>query len=167
MNAPAQVCTGLTEFERRLLDAYQRGFPLSKTPYADMARELGSDEKSVLEALQRLQAQGVISRIGAVVKPRTLGASALAAMTVPAKRLEEVAAIVSGYPEVNHNYERENALNLWFVAAANLWFVAAAPDEARLAALFDEIETRTGLRVLRMPMIEDYHIDLGFKLRWA
>lgn len=159
MNAPAQICTGLTEFERRLLDAYQRGFPLSETPYADMARELGSDEESVLAALERLQAQGVISRVGVVVRPRSLGASALAAMTVPARRLEEVAVIVSAYPEVNHNYERENALNLWFVATA--------PDEGRLAALFDEIETRTGLRVLRLPMIEDYHIDLGFKLQWA
>jgi len=159
MNAPAQVRAGLTEFERQLLDAYQRGFPLSETPYADIARELGSDEPSVLAALERLQAQGVISRVGVVVRPRTLGASALAAMTVPAERLEEVATIVSAYPEVNHNYEREDALNLWFVAAA--------PNEDRLTALFDDIETRTGLAVLRMPMIEDYHIDLGFKLQWV
>ena len=80
-------------------------------------------------------------------------------MAVPAKRLEAVAALVSAYPEVNHNYEREDPLNLWFVAVA--------PDETRLAALFDEIEARTDLRVLRLPMIEDYHIDLGFKLKWA
>jgi DNA-binding Lrp family transcriptional regulator len=159
MNAKAEIRSALTDLERRLMDAYQRGFPLSPTPYADMARALGTDEAGVLAALERLQAQGIISRVGVVVKPRTLGASALAAMAVPAKRLEEVAALVSVYPEVNHNYEREDPLNLWFVAVA--------PDETRLAALFDEIETRTGLRVLRLPMIEDYHIDLGFKLKWA
>jgi DNA-binding Lrp family transcriptional regulator len=159
MNAKAEILAALTELERRLMDAYQRGLPLSPTPYADMARALGTDEASVLAALERLQAQGTISRVGVVVKPRTLGAGALAAMAVPAKRLEEVAALVSAYPEVNHNYEREDPLNLWFVAVA--------PDETRLAALFDEIETRTGLRVLRLPMIEDYHIDLGFKLKWA
>ena len=159
MNTKAEIRAALTEFERRLLDAYQRGFPLSPTPYADMARALGADEASVLAALERLQAQGIISRVGVVVKPRTLGASALAAMAVPAKRLEAVAALVSAYPEVNHNYEREDPLNLWFVAVA--------PDETRLAALFDEIEARTDLRVLRLPMIEDYHIDLGFKLKWA
>jgi len=159
MSTKAEIRAALTEFERRLLDAYQRGFPLSPTPYAEMARALGTDEPSVLAALERLQAQGIISRVGVVVKPRTLGASALAAMAVPAKRLEAVAALVSAYPEVNHNYEREDPLNLWFVAVA--------PDETRLAALFDEIEARTDLRVLRLPMIEDYHIDLGFKLKWA
>lgn len=159
MNAKAETGAGLTELERRLLDAYQRGFPTSATPYADVARELGTDEASVLSALERLAAQGIISRVGVVVKPRTIGASALAAMAVPAKRLEDVAAVVSAYPEVNHNYERENPLNLWFVAVAT--------DEIRLAAVFDEIEARTGLRVQRLPMIEDYHIDLGFKLQWA
>lgn len=159
MNVRAETCAVLTELERRLLDAYQRGFPLSPTPYADMARALGTDEPSVLAALERLQTQGVISRVGVVVKPRTLGASALAAMAVPEERLEEVAALVNAYPEVNHNYEREDPLNLWFVAAA--------VDATRLAALFDEIEARTGLRVARLPMIEDYHIDLGFKLKWA
>ncbi len=102
---------------------------------------------------------GTISRIGAVLKPRAVGASTLAAMAVPAERLDEVAALVSGYREVNHNYEREHELNLWFVATAF--------SERHLEAVLDDIETRTGLTVQRLPMIEDYHIDLGFKLKWA
>lgn len=149
----------LTELERRLLDCYQRDFPLTSTPYADIARRLGADEAEVLAALERLQAMGTISRIGAVLKPRAVGASTLAAMAVPAERLDEVAALVSGYREVNHNYEREHQLNLWFVATAF--------SERHLAAVLDDIETRTGLTVQRLPMIEDYHIDLGFKLKWA
>lgn len=149
----------LTELERRLLDCYQRDFPLTSTPYADIARRLGADEAAVLAALERLQAMGTISRIGAVLKPRAVGASTLAAMAVPAERLDEVAALVSGYREVNHNYEREHELNLWFVATAF--------SERHLAAVLDDIETRTGLTVQRLPMIEDYHIDLGFKLKWA
>ncbi len=149
----------LTELERRLLDCYQRDFPLTSTPYADIARRFGADEAAVLAALERLQAMGTISRIGAVLKPRAVGASTLAAMAVPAERLDEVAALVSGYREVNHNYEREHELNLWFVATAF--------SERHLAAVLDDIETRTGLTVQRLPMIEDYHIDLGFKLKWA
>jgi len=159
MNTRAETGVALKELERQLLDAYQRGFPLSPTPYADIACELGTDEATILAMIERLQAQGVISRVGVVVKPRTIGASALAAMAVPADRLEAVAALVSAYPEVNHNYERENRLNLWFVAAA--------PDEVQLTAVFDEIARRTGIEVQRLPMIEDYHIDLGFKLQWA
>lgn len=159
MSASQKTRVPLTAFERRLLDAYQRGFPLSPTPYADMARHLNVSETDVLDALRRLMAAGVVSRVGTVLKPRALGASALAAMAVPAEQLEEVAAIVNSYDEVNHNYERENALNLWFVAAA--------PNEERLRQVFDEIEQRTGFTVQRLPMIEDYHIDLGFKLQWA
>lgn len=149
----------LTAFERRLLDPYQRDFPLSPTPYADIAAELGVTEADVLETLKRLAAMGAISRIGAVVKPRALGASTLAAMAVPPARLEEIAALVSTYGEVNHNYEREHVVNLWFVVTA--------PGKARLAAVLDDIEERTGFTVHRLPMIEDYHIDLGFTLQWA
>jgi DNA-binding Lrp family transcriptional regulator len=124
-----------------------------------MALALGVGEDEVLAALAHLKASGAISRVGAVIRPNTVGVSTLAAMAVPAARLEEVAVLVSGYPEVNHNYEREHRLNLWFVAAA--------PDAARLAAVLDDIGARTGLEVLAFPMLADYHIDLGFDLRWT
>lgn len=158
MSGGAGACE-LSPLERRLLDGWQRGFPLTARPYAAIARELGTTEAEVLAALGRLTAAGVIGRVGAVLRPRALGASTLAAMAVPAERLEEVAAIVSGHAGVNHNYEREHELNLWFVAAA--------PDERALAAILADIEARTGLGLHRLPMLEDYHVDLGFPLQWS
>lgn len=151
--------TALTDLERRLLNDYQHGFPLSPTPYADMARELGATEQAVLEALARLQENGALSRVGAVLRPNTVGVSTLAAMAVPAERLESVAELVNGYAEVNHNYEREHRLNLWFVATA--------PDAMRLQSVLDDIGARSGIEVLAFPLLEDYHIDLGFELRWT
>jgi DNA-binding Lrp family transcriptional regulator len=147
----------LTQIERRLLNDWQQHFPLSSTPYADMARDLGVTEEEVLQTLTRLQAQGSISRIGAVLRPNTVGVSTLAAMAVPSAELETVAALVSAYPEVNHNYEREHRLNLWFVATA--------PDNARLKQVLDDIVSRSGYEVLPFPLLEDYHIDLGFDLK--
>jgi DNA-binding Lrp family transcriptional regulator len=147
----------LTELDRRLLNDFQQDFPLSPTPYSDMARILGVTEADVLARLEALKKAGAVSRIGAVVRPNTVGVSTLAAMAVPPSILESVATIVSGYTEVNHNYEREHRLNLWFVAAA--------PDAARLQAVLDEIAVRTGHEVLSFPLVEDYHIDLGFDLR--
>lgn len=158
MSALPDKTAQLTDLERRLLDAYQRGFPLTPTPFADIAEALAVQEADVLEAIERLQKQGVISRVGAIIKPRTVGASTLAAIEVPADRLEEVATLVSEYRGVNHNYEREHQLNLWFVATAI--------DDAALATMLLDIENRTGLKVHRLPMIEDYHIDLGFELKW-
>lgn len=144
--------------ERRLLNDFQRGFPLTPAPFADIARDLGITEAEVLKTYARLQEQGVVSRIGAVFRPHQVGDSALAAMAVPPARLKEVADLVSGYTEVNHNYEREHHYNLWFVATA--------PDAASLEAVFADIEKLTNIKVLRLPMLEDYHIDLAFPLNW-
>jgi DNA-binding Lrp family transcriptional regulator len=149
--------TALDDLDRRLLNDFQQDFPLSSTPYADMARRLGVTEEAVLTRLAALKQAGAISRVGAVVRPNTVGVSTLAAMAVPREELETVAAIVNGYAEVNHNYEREHRLNLWFVAAAS--------DAARLQQVLDEIAHRTGHEVLSFPLVEDYHIDLGFDLR--
>jgi DNA-binding Lrp family transcriptional regulator len=147
----------LTDIERRLLNDFQHDFPLSPTPYADMAQTLGVSEAEVLATLARLKDAGAVSRVGAVVRPNTIGASTLAAMAVPADELERVAALVSGFSEVNHNYEREHRLNLWFVVTA--------PDAAHLQQVLDDIAARSGYEVLPFPLLEDYHIDLGFELR--
>lgn len=150
--------TVLDPTARRLLNDFQHDLPLTPTPFADIAERLGVDEQTVLEGLRGLQESGAISRVGPVLQPRRMGASTLAAVAVPPERLEEVAELVNGYTEVNHNYEREHRFNLWFVATA--------PDEEKLAAVLADIERRTGLQVLDLPMIEDYHIDLGFPLQW-
>ncbi len=147
----------LTELDRRLLNDFQQDFPLTPAPYAEMACRLGVTEEEILARLDALRRAGTVSRVGAVVRPNTVGVSTLAAMAVPPEALESVAAIVSGYAEVNHNYEREHRLNLWFVATA--------PDALHLGSVLDEIAGRTGYEVLSFPLVEDYHIDLGFDLR--
>lgn len=141
----------------RLLNDYQRDFPLEPRPYARIGAELGISEDAVLTALRQCRDDGTVSRVGAVVRPNAVGVSTLAAMAVPGVRLHEVAAIVSARLEVNHNYEREHELNLWFVATA--------PDAAQLAACLAAIERDSGLTVVRLPLEADYHIDLGFALQ--
>jgi siroheme decarboxylase len=142
--------------EFRLLNEFQRNFPLSDRPFAEIAERLGSDEATVLSTLQRLQQEGAISRIGAVFAPRSIGASTLAALAVPPGRLDDVAAQVSAHAGVNHNYEREHRYNLWFVATA--------ADEAALALLLADIHAQTGLPPIALPLVEEFHIDLGFDL---
>ena len=148
-----------SSLEQRLLNEYQRTIPLTPTPWADIAATLGVYETTVLETLQRLQTEGVISRVGAVFHPNRVGASTLAALAVPETRLEAVAAIVSEYAEVNHNYEREHEFNLWFVAVAD--------DETRLQRVLAEIEARSGCPLLDLPLEQEFYIDLGFDLKWT
>ncbi len=148
-----------SKLEQRLLNDFQHGLPLSPTPYAELARQLGVYETTVLENLRRLQTEGVISRVGAVFRPNRVGVSTLAAMAVPDEELKTVAALVSDFTEVNHNYERDHHFNLWFV-------VVAADDES-LQATLGQIEKTCGYEVMDLPMQGDYFIDLGFDLRWT
>lgn len=151
--------TGYTTLEKNLLDGFQRDFPLVSRPFQAIAERLGVGEDDVIETLKRLKAEGAVSRVGAVVRPNKAGASTLAAMRVPAERLDEVAERVSAYPEVNHNYRRDHAINLWFVVAA--------PSRARLDQVLSEIKAQSGLPVFDLPMLAEYHIDLGFDLAWS
>ena len=146
----------LDALDRRLLDEFQRDFPMVPAPYAEIGRRVGVAEDEVLARLDRLASNGCISRIGPVLATNRAGASTLAAMPVPAARLETVAALVSRFPEVNHNYEREHELNLWFVLVA--------PARRRIEAVLAEIAEHTGIEVLELPMEMAYHIDLGFPL---
>lgn len=150
------VTPPLSELEKRLLNDYQRNFPLTSTPYACIAEQLGVSEQLVLRTLRGLKARGIISRIGPVVKPKRVGASTLAAMAVPEERLDEVAQLVNRYNEVSHNYEREDDFNLWFVITA--------PDKERVSEVVEEIRQAAGLQILDLPMEKSFHIDLGFPL---
>jgi DNA-binding Lrp family transcriptional regulator len=149
----------LTDLQKHLLNDFQRNFPLSPTPYRDIADALGVTEREVLANLRELSEQRIVSRVGPVFAPNRVGASTLAALAVPEERLAEIADFVSSLPEVNHNYEREHRYNLWFVLTAR--------DAAGLAEVLAEIERRTGLAVLSLPLLEDFHIDLGFPLDFS
>lgn len=144
--------------EQHLLNDWQRDLPLESRPYARMAEKLGITEAEVIDALAVLKNQRAISRVGAVVNPGTIGASTLAAMAVPEDRLEDVAEWVSAYGEVNHNYERDHHFNLWFVVTAS--------DAKALDKVLAVIEDECGFPVMNLPLVEAYHIDLGFELRF-
>lgn len=142
--------------DARLLDEFQRDLPLIARPYAAIGQTLSLPEDQVIARLARLTATGAVARVGATVRPNTAGASTLAALAVPDRRIDEVAGIVGGEPGVNHSYLREHR---W-----NLWFVATAPDAPALSACLTRIGAATGLRVLDLPLLRAFNIDLGFRL---
>lgn len=142
--------------DRRLLDDWQRDFPLIPRPFAAIGAALGLTEAQVLARLSDLAASGAIGRIGAVCRPNTLAASTLAAMRVPEGRVAEVAALIGREPGVNHSYLREDG---W-----NLWFVATAPHRAGVNAALARIGRAAGLAVLDLRLVTPYHLDLGFPL---
>ena len=148
----------LTQLQKQLLNNYQQDFPLSPTPFLDIAESLGVSEQEVLLALQELNDQDFISRVGPIIPPNTVGKSILIAMAIPEQKLQSIAEIVSQFPEVNHNYERENHFNLWFVLITN--------DDEHLQSVITKIESKTGFEAMQLPLLADYFINLGFELEW-
>jgi DNA-binding Lrp family transcriptional regulator len=143
-----------------LIDEYQSGFPVEARPFERVAREIAAetgadvDADAVLDRVRDLRERGVFRRFGAVLNPPVIGSSTLAAVRAPEDRFDEVAEVINGYRQVNHNYRRDHAWNQWFVVTAG--------SRERRDAILAEIEERTGCEVLALPMLTDYYIDLEF-----
>ncbi|WP_224333965.1 Lrp/AsnC family transcriptional regulator [Haloprofundus halobius] len=146
--------TDLDAVDAALVDEYQSGFPVVKRPFRVVGDELGLSEDEALSRVERLREQGIFRRFGAVLNPPVIGSSTLAAVRAPEDRFDEIAEVINGYRQVNHNYRRDHEWNMWFV-------VTAGSRETRDRILAD-IEERTGCSVLNLPMLTDYYIDLEF-----
>ncbi|QIB75779.1 Lrp/AsnC family transcriptional regulator [Halogeometricum borinquense] len=144
----------LDEVDATLIDEYQSGFPVVERPFDVLGEVLGVSEDEALARVRSLREKGIFRRFGAVLNPPVIGSSTLAAVSAPEDRFEEVAEVINGYRQVNHNYRRDHEWNMWFV-------VTAASREKR-DEILAEIEEQTGLTVLNLPMLTDYYIDLEF-----
>ena len=143
--------------DRAIVNDLQAGIAVSERPYAEAAARLGLPESELLARIQALLDRRVLSRFGPMYHAERLGgALTLAAMKVPAADFERVTAIVNGFPEVAHNYEREHALNMWFVLAVD--------DPARIDAVIAEIERATGYTVYNLPKREEFFVGLKLEV---
>ena len=160
MSLDADWRTDIDAVDAALIDEYQSDFPVEPRPFERVAREVSAetgvdvDAAEVLDRVRDLRERGVFRRFGAVLNPPVIGSSTLAAVRAPDKRFDEIADVINGYRQVNHNYRRDHEWNQWFV-------VTAGSRETR-DAILAEIEERTGCEVLALPMLTDYYIDLEF-----
>ena len=145
----------MDSIDRRIVNELQGGFPLCERPYEKAAEDLGLEEADLIERLHAMLDKGVLSRFGPMFNAdRMGGAFTLAAMAIPADDFEAVAAQVNEWPEVAHNYERDHALNMWFVIGVD------RPE--RVDEVIAEIEERTGYLVYNMPKLEEFFVGLRF-----
>lgn len=145
----------LSRLDRAIINRLQDGIPVCEAPYAELAREIGTDEATLLVRLGSLQQAGYLSRIGPMYNvERRGGAFTLAALRVPEAEFEGVAGIVNAFPEVAHNYRREHAFNMWFVIAV--------ADAAAIASVLSRIKAATGLEVYNFPKQEEFYLRLKF-----
>ncbi len=128
-------------------------FPLSSQPFREVGQQLGLAEDEVIDRLQRMLDDGLLTRFGPLFQiERAGGQFVLAAMQVPEDRFDTVAALVNAHQEVAHNYRREHAFNMWFVLGCS------SAEAARAAC--HRIEHETGLRVYAFPKEKEFFVEL-------
>ncbi|WP_298421453.1 AsnC family transcriptional regulator [Rhodoblastus sp.] len=142
----------LDDIDRKIINGWQGGFPLTPRPFAEVAQDIGLSEDEAIERIRALREANVISRFGPMFNADALGgAFCLCAMAVPEERWENVVEAVNARIEVAHNYQREHRLNMWFVLAS---------DRAeRISEVCAEIEQATRLRVFAFPKLREFFVE--------
>ncbi|CCC41402.1 siroheme decarboxylase subunit beta [Haloquadratum walsbyi] len=101
---------GLSRLEAELLVEIQDGFPLSVTPYHDIATAVESDvdAAAVVDAVDRLRSDGCIKRVGCVVNHIVTGfdANCMVVWNVPDNKLDTYGETVGEFPYVTLCYHR-------------------------------------------------------------
>ncbi|MCX5635051.1 MAG: hypothetical protein NTW55_04305 [Planctomycetota bacterium] len=109
----------MTKLQGRLCNLLQKGLPICSNPFAQIAKEIGCDEDTVLKQTSELKKTGVIRRITAIINHRALGmAGTLVAAHIPQDNLLDVAKAVNAIENVSHNYLRKHYYNMWFTLQA-------------------------------------------------
>lgn len=146
----------LTQQDRDLINLMQEDLPLISHPFEAAAKQLGLDEKEVVDRLLQLRDAGILTRFGPFFDAEALGgAFCLCAIAVPEERFEEVLTKVNAFEEVAHNYQRDHKLNMWFVLATE--------NQAGIEQTAKAIERDTGLKVLLFPKEQEFFI--GFRVK--
>ncbi len=150
----------MDDIDSRILRELQHNFPLSERPYEVVAERLQISTEQLWAHVQRMLDDGVIRRMGASFDSNKLGfRSTLAAVSVEPEFVDRAAEVIGRFPEVTHNYLRDDVFNIWFTLIA--------VDEKRIEEVLEEIRTTLSLEksaVLNLPVKELFKLDARFNV---
>jgi DNA-binding Lrp family transcriptional regulator len=105
----------IDDIDRALIVATQDGLPLVPRPYHAIAERLAIAPDEVMRRLEKLLADGVIRRIGAVPNHYAIGwtANGMTVWDVSDEAIDAIGAEVGALDFVTHCYRRPRALPEW------------------------------------------------------
>lgn len=130
--------------DRRLLEAIQQGLPLTARPYAAIAAQLQMREAEVIERLARLRRQGLIKRLGVIVRHRPLGysANAMIVLDVPDRVVAQIGGHISRFSFVSLCYRRPRCGEQW---PYNLYCMIHGKSRSKVLRQFEQLSESCGL----------------------
>lgn len=135
-------------FDDRLVKELQGDIPLEARPFAALGRKLGCSEDEVLEAVRRLNSEGRLKRIAAVLRHVEAGyrANAMVAWRVEKEEADAVGRSLAECPEVSHCYWRKTPEEWNY----RLFTMVHARTREELFSVIDEISNRIGVNDFRV-----------------
>jgi DNA-binding Lrp family transcriptional regulator len=133
----------LDNHDRDLLKYLQAGLPICSRPYAAMATECGLSEADVIARLTRLKQNGIIKRLGVIVKHAAVGyhANAMIVWNIPDEQVNALGEKISQFAFVTLCYQRPKQPE-W---AYNLYCMIHGKDRATVLAQLAQLNTACGL----------------------
>lgn len=136
--------------EKRIIQELQGSIPLDTLhPYAEIAQRCRMSEETLLQLLASWKHEGVIRRMGAVLRHQAVGRvfNAMSVWNVPDKaQLEEVVKALVARKEVSHCYERPTYPGWPY----NLFGMIHCETREDCLAIAEQIARQTGVTDYRL-----------------
>jgi len=129
--------------DRQLLECIQLGLPVCPRPYAEIGKQCDMSETEVIARLTRLKQNGLIKRMGVIVKHRKLGyrANAMVVWNVPDELIAQLGGHVSRFPFVTLCYQRPKQPEWPY----NLYCMIHGKDRAVVLMQLEQLNQACGL----------------------
>ena len=129
--------------DRQLIEIVQLGLPVCPRPYAEIGSTLSMSEAEVLERLTRLKQNGLIKRMGVIVKHHQLGyrANAMIVWNVPDNLVKQLGGHISQFAFVTLCYQRPRQAEWPY----NLYCMIHGKDRATVLTQLDQLNESCGL----------------------
>jgi DNA-binding Lrp family transcriptional regulator len=105
----------LEDGDREIMQKLSEGLAPVARPFANLGGKLGRSEEDVLERIRSLAQSGILSRIGLIVRHRSLGwrSNAMCVFDVPQDVIVEKGRALTQVPGVTLCYERRPVPDVW------------------------------------------------------
>lgn len=129
--------------DKEIIRLMQGDMPLSSRPFKEMAEVIGISEDELLSRIRNMCEQGIIRRLGAVLRHNRVGftVNAMVALKVDESRADEAGYKLAGFEEISHCYWREVPEDFGY----NLFAMVHATSEEELRGVIKRMAEETGI----------------------
>ncbi len=99
----------MRKLDRRIINRLGKDLPVCSQPFKEIAKEIGIEEKTLLDKIREYQTKGWIRKFAAGLNHNsfeTAHVNAMAVWEVPHNCVQKVGEIMASFGEVSHCYER-------------------------------------------------------------